>query len=91
MVADNASTDDSLEVLRTEFPEIKIVRNDKNYGFAGGYNQALKQVEADNYILLNSDVEVSQGWIEPLIDALQKRGIGAVQPENFKLRGQGTF
>ena len=66
VVADNASTDDSLEVLRAEFPSVRTIALDKNYGFAEGYNRALQQVEADMYLLLNSDVEVTPGWLTPL-------------------------
>ena len=64
VVADNASTDGSIEFVQTNYPEIGIVRNDKNYGYAQGYNEALKKVYADVFVLLNSDVEVSSGWIE---------------------------
>ena len=61
VVADNGSTDDSLRVLATEFPSVGVLRLDANYGFAGGYNRALKQVEADYYLLLNSDIETPEG------------------------------
>ncbi|HLP05868.1 MAG TPA: glycosyltransferase family 2 protein [Paludibacter sp.] len=67
IVADNASTDSSLALLKAEFPEVRTIVLDKNYGFAGGYNKALEQVEADYYVLLNSDVEVSPGWLEPMM------------------------
>ena len=67
IVADNASTDDSLALLSQSFPEVETIMLDKNYGFAGGYNEALKQVDAEFYLLLNSDVEVSAGWLTPLI------------------------
>ena len=65
VVADNGSTDDSLALLAAEFPTVRVVRLDRNYGFAGGYNRALRQVEADYYILLNSDVETPAGWNTP--------------------------
>lgn len=71
VVADNASTDDSIAFLAANFPSVKTVRLEKNFGFAGGYNEALKQVEADYYVLLNSDVEVTPGWIPPLVALLQ--------------------
>ena len=67
-VADNASTDDSMELLAERFPTVRTLRNDRNYGFAEGYNKALAQIEADYYVLLNSDVEVDAGWIGPLAD-----------------------
>ena len=58
-VADNASTDDSLDLLKREFPEVRLILMEKNWGFAGGYNKALSQVEAEYYLLLNSDIEVT--------------------------------
>ncbi len=66
IVADNASTDDSLVVLENEFPMIRTIVLDKNYGFAEGYNKALYRLEADYFVLLNSDVEVTPGWLQPL-------------------------
>lgn len=67
IVADNGSTDDSLEMLRTEFPEIRTIVLDKNYGFAEGYNQAFRRLEGYEYLLLlNSDVECTDGWLRPL-------------------------
>lgn len=59
VVADNASVDDSLDWLAARYPTVTVVRNERNYGFAGGYNRALKKVQAEIYVLLNSDVEVS--------------------------------
>ncbi len=67
VVADNGSTDDSLAFVQTTYPTIRIVRLDRNYGFAEGYNRALAQIDADYYVLLNSDVEVTSRWLEPLI------------------------
>lgn len=67
IVADNGSTDDSLEMLRTEFPEVRILPLDRNYGFAEGYNQAFRQLDGYEYLLLlNSDVECTDGWLRPL-------------------------
>ena len=71
IVADNASNDDSISFLETNFPSIRIIRNASNEGFARGYNLALKQVEADYYILLNSDIEVTPDWIHPVIDMME--------------------
>ncbi len=65
-VADNASTDNSVEMLATEYPEVKQINLDKNYGFAEGYNRALEKVEAEYYVLLNSDVQVTKNWLRPL-------------------------
>ena len=82
IVADNGSTDDSVSFLTKHYPSVEIINLDKNYGFAEGYNRALKFVKADYYILLNSDVEVSEGWTQPLIEMLQSdEKIAAVAPK----------
>ena len=81
VVADNASTDDSLEFLRRHYPRVRLIVLDKNYGFAEGYNRALQQVNADFWVLLNSDMEVSDGWIEPVVDLMEQDSlVGACQP-----------
>ena len=81
-VADNASTDDSIQFLQTQYPQIKLLFNPINEGFAKGYNTALKQINADYYILLNSDVEVAYGWVEPAIALMESnKNIAAVQPK----------
>ncbi|HPD96441.1 MAG TPA: glycosyltransferase family 2 protein [Tenuifilaceae bacterium] len=67
VVADNGSTDGSLELLRKDFPSVRLIEFDTNYGFAGGYNRALFQIDARYFVLLNSDVEVPEGWLDPLI------------------------
>jgi Predicted glycosyltransferases len=66
-VVNNGSTDNSEEIIQTKFPEVKLINLDKNYGFAGGYNLALNQVEAEYVVLLNSDVEVTPNWLNPLV------------------------
>jgi len=71
IIGDNASTDGSVEFIKQTYPSVRIIQNDKNYGFTGGYNRVLGQVEADYYILLNSDVEVFPGWIAPVIDLME--------------------
>ncbi|RFZ94452.1 glycosyltransferase family 2 protein [Mucilaginibacter conchicola] len=71
IVGDNASTDESVAFLQGKYPQIRIIENNENYGFTGGYNRVLAQVEADYYILLNSDVEVQPGWIEPVIALME--------------------
>ena len=82
IVADNASTDASLSMLKDKFPIVRTIVLDKNYGFAGGYNKALALIEADYYVLLNSDVEVTSNWLEPLINYLNKNEEVAVcQPK----------
>ena len=82
VVADNASADDSVEFLQTHFPEVRIIQNESNGGFAKGYNDALKQVEAEYYVLLNSDIEVTEHWIEPVIRLMDSDAkIAACQPK----------
>lgn len=72
IVADNGSTDDSVHVLETEFASVTVLRLDRNYGFAGGYNRALELIEADYYLLLNSDIETPAGWLAPILQCLEK-------------------
>ena len=72
VVADNGSTDDSLGVLEREFPAVGRIVLDRNYGFAGGYNRALEYLDADYFILLNSDVETPAGWVEPLVETAHR-------------------
>lgn len=82
IVADNLSTDDSVIFLRTHFPQVEIILNKENYGFAEGYNQALKHIAANYYVLLNSDVEVTPRWIEPVIELMERDNkIAACQPK----------
>lgn len=82
IVGDNGSTDDSVEFLAVNFPMVKILKNEVNYGFAGGYNKILERVEADYFVLLNSDVEVTPNWIKPVIDLMQSDDkIAAAQPK----------
>jgi len=81
IVADNGSSDQSLEFLKENFPEVELIDFGKNYGYTGGYNRALKRTDAEYYILLNSDMEVSKGWIEPIIDYMdQHPEVAACQP-----------
>lgn len=88
VVADNASSDDSLQLLRDEFPTVRTIVLDKNYGFAEGYNRALKQVDNEYYMLLNSDVEVTEGWLDKLVEFMDVHpGAAACQP---KLRAEHT-
>ena len=82
VVADNGSTDESIAFVEQTYPTIEIISLDKNYGFAEGYNRALEQVDAEFFILLNSDVEVTAGWIEPLVATLtNNRTVAAVAPK----------
>lgn len=91
-VIDNASTDDSVSFLKVHFPKVRIIMNDKNYGFAGGYNKGLQNVCADIYCLLNTDVEVSASWIAPALELFQRDpGIAAVQPKILSYDQKNTF
>lgn len=82
IVADNKSTDNSIDFLKENFPQIRIIENKENGGFAKGYNDALAQVEAEYYILLNSDIEVTENWIKPVIDLMDSDpNIAVCQPK----------
>ena len=82
VVADNGSSDDSISFLKSNFPTVKVITSSTNEGFAGGYNWALKQIEADYYVLLNSDVEVTPNWISPMVDLMESDfKIAACQPK----------
>lgn len=92
VVADNGSTDKSIGVINKEFPSVRVISLEKNYGFCGGYNRALKMVQADNYVLLNSDVEVTEGWLTALEEVLASHAnIGAVQPKILSYRRRDHF
>lgn len=91
-VADNASTDDSLNVLSKEFQKVKTIILDKNYGFAEGYNKALAQIDAEYFVLLNSDVEVKDDWLSPLIDFMDRHPkIAVCQPKILSQLHPDTF
>ncbi len=91
VIGDNASSDDSIAFVRECYPLIRVVQNDKNYGFAGGYNKILQQVEAEYYVLLNSDVEVTNNWIEPVIYMMESEGYAAAQPKILSYHHKETF
>lgn len=91
-VIDNASTDNSLTVLKDNFPTVKIIVLDKNYGFPGGYNRGLKLIEAEYFILLNSDVEVTANWISPMLNLIEAdKSIAAVQPKILSYQVKNEF
>ncbi len=91
-VADNQSTDDSIAFLRTHFPSVHIIINPTNEGFAKGYNTALKQIDSRYYILLNSDVEVTEHWLDPLIALMDRDiNIAACQPKIMDYYNRHTF
>lgn len=81
IVADNGSTDDSLDLLRREFPSVEVLVLQENHGFANGYNVAMQRVEAEIYVLLNSDVRVTAGWVETVVEVFRDPGVGAAQPK----------
>lgn len=91
-VADNASTDNSLEMLRRHFPEVRVIVLDKNWGFAEGYNKALEQIDAEYYVLLNSDVEVSHHWLTALTEFMDSRpDVAACQPKLLSEKDRDAF
>ena len=91
-IADNASTDDSVAFLKEYFPQIKLIELHENFGFAKGYNEALKHVKADYFILLNSDVEVTSNWIQPAVSAMENdKQIAAVQPKILAYNQKDEF
>lgn len=92
VVADNASTDGSLDLVRRLFPEVTCISLDKNYGFTGGYNKALCQIEAEYYVLLNSDIEVSPDWLSELTGFMEThRDCGICGPKLHSMTDRGRF
>ena len=91
-VADNASMDDSLELLKKDFPECKLIVLEKNWGFADGYNKALRQIDAEYYLLLNSDIEVTHHWLTPLIEFMDVHPeVAACQPKLLSIYNKDMF
>ena len=92
VVADNGSTDGSAEWLTEEYPGIKLIRLDRNYGFTGGYNRALLEIDADYYVLLNSDIEVGENWLEPLVNWMEEHPeTGVCQPKVLSVAEPDSF
>lgn len=92
ILADNASTDDSVAFVREQYPQVEIIINSVNEGFAKGYNTALQQVQSDYYVLLNSDVEVTPGWITPVIELMESdASIAACQPKLLAFNNKTHF
>lgn len=92
VVVDNHSTDGSWICLEQEFPDVERVLFKDNFGFAGGYNRAIEMIEAEYVVLLNSDVEVAPGWLEPLVAALDRdEKVAAVQPKILAYRDKNKF
>ena len=91
-LADNASTDDSVAFVQTHFPSITVIQNHGNLGFAGGYNEALQKVDADIYALVNSDIEVTPNWLQPIIEKFQNEPKTAIiQPKILDYKNKEYF
>lgn len=91
-VADNASTDNSIALLKEEFSEVKLILLEKNWGFAEGYNKALEQVYAEYYLLLNSDIEVTPGWLTPMLSFMDSHEeVAACQPKLLSIFQRDSF
>lgn len=92
IVADNASTDDSLQLLRERFPQVRQIVLEQNFGFAEGYNRALRQVDADYFVLLNSDVRVTHHWLTPLVEFMDSHAdVAACQPKLLSFYDEDSF
>jgi len=91
-VADNASTDDSVAYVEQHFPEVRLVLNKQNHGYAGGYNQALLEIDADLYILMNSDIETTTGWLLPILSRFeQNKKTAIIQPKILDYKKRDSF
>lgn len=91
-VADNASTDGSIDLLNEYFPQVNIIKNDQNYGYAKGYNTALKSVSEPYYCLINSDIEVTEGWLAPILSILENnKDTAIVQPKILDYKQKEKF
>jgi GT2 family glycosyltransferase len=92
IIAENNSDDDSLAFLAKEYPSLRVIHLPENYGFAKGYNEALKQVEAEYYVILNSDVEVTPDWLQPMVSLLDAdKTIAACQPKLLSYHKKDVF
>lgn len=92
IVADNGSDDSSVQWLRTEYPEVKVIELDKNYGFSEGYNRAIREADYEYVVLLNSDVEVTKGWWQPMLEFMERHhDVGAVQPKILAYNDKSMF
>lgn len=91
-VADNASTDDSVNFVKQNFPTVKIIKNTGNHGFAKGYNDALKEVDAEIYALVNSDIEVTENWLKPIIETFDsEKNTAIIQPKILDFKNKEYF
>ena len=91
-VADNHSSDDSMALLKNQFAECRLIQLDKNWGFADGYNKALAQIDAEYYLLLNSDIEVTPNWLEPMVTFMDRHeDVAACQPKLLSVHARDSF
>jgi len=91
-VADNASSDDSIEFINSNYPQIQLIKLQENHGFAGGYNRALEQLSEKYFVLLNSDIAVAPDWVEPIVDMMDANpNIAAAQPKILSDRDRSSF
>ncbi|WNM18433.1 glycosyltransferase family 2 protein [Flavobacterium capsici] len=91
-IADNASTDNSIQFIKDNYPTVSIIQNKDNFGFAKGYNIALEHIEEEIYCLLNSDVEVTQNWLTPILSAFENDSkIGIIQPKILDYKDKTKF
>ena len=91
-VADNASTDDSVQFVKANFPSVKIIQNTENGGYAKGYNDALKYVDEDIYCLLNSDIEVTKNWLDPILETFTTElNTAIIQPKLLDYKNKDYF
>lgn len=92
VVADNASTDGSMDVMRNEFPQVKTLLFEKNLGFTGGYNKAFEQIDSEYFVLINSDIEVTDNWLKPLVDWMDSHPeCGACAPKLHSWQERDMF
>ena len=92
IVADNDSTDDSMSVMKEVFPQVRTIEFEKNFGFTGGYNKAFDQIESEYFVLINSDIEVTENWLEPLIDWMDSHpDCGACAPKLHSWQDKDRF
>lgn len=92
IVADNASSDGSLELMKEKFPEVRTISLDKNYGFTGGYNKSFQEIEAEYFVLINSDIEVPESWLNPLVEWMDKHPeCGACAPKLHSWQEKDRF
>lgn len=92
VVADNASTDGSMDVMRNEFPQVRTLQFEKNFGFTGGYNKAFSQIDSDYFVLINSDIEVTEDWLRPLVDWMESHPeCGACAPKLHSWQDRDMF